>query len=405
MNILYFTALDDEDKSKTGIKNKIYGQCKAMEKLGHKVWLARFRGEEFVVSRSGNEVIQCKIKYGNNRLRCARAFRLIKERGAAWNINMLYIRNPSMCLSAYRFLKHMRKCKAIVMMELFTYPLNKERFLSAFTALKNKKIKNAVKEFLSLLLDNMYYPFLKNVVHRLVVLLPVKKIWGIETVYIQNGIDTEQYKPKSFIRTEHNITLIGVAYLSYWHGYDRLLRGLKSYYEKRGSEKKKIDFIVIGDGEQKAQMQEYVMTNGLEERVHFTGVKTGKDLEEYYDLADVGVAALGVHRKNIKYVSTLKSREYFAKGLPFIDSATDLAFTGEMNKYRLQVPADDSEINIEDVIVFAEKYRFQEKARDEMAAYASRYMDWKSQMSIVIECCEKLLIGNEGKHVTGKNSE
>lgn len=404
MNILYFTALDDEDKSKAGIKNKIYGQCKAMEQLGHEVWLARFRGEEFIVSRSGEAVIKNKIKGGNNRLRCARAFRLIKEEGAEWNINMLYIRTPSMCLSAYRFLKYMHNCKAIVMMELFTYPLNKERLVSAYSEAKKGKIGSAVKEFLSLMLDNLFYPFLRNVVHRLVVLLPVRKIWGIETVYIQNGIDTELYKPKAFVKNNHTITLAGVAYLSYWHGYDRLIKGLKSYYQKPQQDKKDVEFIVIGDGEQKSELEEYVIKNGLAGRVRFVGVKTSKELEEYYDLADVGVAALGAHRKNIKYVSALKSREYFAKGLPFIDSATDLAFTGEMNKYRLQVPADDSEINIEDVIEFAERYRFNEDARNEMAAYASRYMDWKRQMSIVLECCEKLLLGNEGKHVIRKNS-
>jgi hypothetical protein len=107
-------------------------------------------------------------------------------------------------------------------------------------------------------------------------------------------------------------------------------------------------------------------------------------------MADVGVAALGVHRKNTPVVSTLKSREYFAKGLPFLDSAIDYAISESVSKYCYKVPNDDSDINIEEVIRFAEKYKYSDEAQTAMREYASNFLDWKRQMSIVLDCCQKL---------------
>lgn len=390
MNILYFAALNENDETKTGIKNKIYGQCKAMEQLGHEVWLARFRGTVFTVTKSEEWTLEYQVGKGSTRKRCSKAFHILKMFIKDWDIKVLYIRLPSMCQSTFQFLKYLHKQDIKIMMELYTYPLNKERILSAIYLFKKAKLRSAVISLLSLLLDNLYYPFLKTVIDRLVVLLPKDKIWGIKTITIQNGIDTDSIRSRAFHPIKEKIIILGVAYLSYWHGYDRIIKGLNSYYRDSDSEKKRVEFIIVGDGECRKELEEYVINNHMEQWVHFAGIKTGPELDVYYDMADVGVAALGVHRKNTPIVSTLKSREYFAKGLPFLDSAIDYVISDSVSKYCYKVPNDDSEINIEEVICFAEKYKYSDEAHTVMREYASIFLDWKCQMSIVLDCCQKL---------------
>ena len=93
----------------------------------------------------------------------------------------------------------------------------------------------------------------------------------------------------------------------------------------------------------------------LEDRVIFHGRLNGSDLDEMYDNAVIGVNSLAIHRQNLEFESTLKTREYAAKGLIILSSSYIDAFTSDDNlRYVCRVPADDSPINIKQVIEFYE---------------------------------------------------
>ena len=396
MNILYFAALNENDESKIGIKNKILGQCNGFKQLGHSVWLARFRDHKLAVTKAEECIFEYYIGNGHSRKRCAKAFTMLKKFTKEWKIDMLYMRLPSMSISTYQFLQDLHKENIKVLIELYTYPLNKERMVSALHLIKEKQFSMGTKAILSLLIDNLYYPFLRTVVDRLVVLLPKKELWGIKTIQIQNGIDTSVILARTINTNKDVITLLGVAYLSYWHGYDRVLKGLKSYYEDEAEAKKRVEFIIVGDGSNRKELENYVKKNHLESYVSFVGIKSGAELDSYYDRADVGVAALGAHRKKVNVVSTLKSREYFAKGLPFLDSAIDYGIKESVSKYCLKVPNNDSAVPIDEVISFAEQFKYTEEAQTSMRDYAVQYLDWKYPMSMVMK---------GAADVTRKNSE
>ena len=104
----------------------------------------------------------------------------------------------------------------------------------------------------------------------------------------------------------------------------------------------------------------------------------------------LGIEILGCHRKGVVLSSTLKSREYWAKGLPFI---TECEFPPEVQKisqYILKVPYDESPIDIEKVIEFHDNLylrsdKSQEEIIDEIRDFAYRTCDMSVAMKPIID--------------------
>ncbi|WP_317130053.1 hypothetical protein, partial [Flavobacterium franklandianum] len=68
---------------------------------------------------------------------------------------------------------------------------------------------------------------------------------------------------------------------------------------------------------------------------------------------DIAINSLAIHRIGLKTESTIKSKEYAAKGLPMVSSYEIDAFSPEDNKkYVLKISADESAVNIDQLIQF-----------------------------------------------------
>ena len=117
----------------------------------------------------------------------------------------------------------------------------------------------------------------------------------------------------------------------------------------------------------------------MEDYVILYGKKHGKVLDAIFDWCDFGVGSLGRHRVGIQKIKTLKNREYAARGIPFIYSETDSDFDNK--PYVLKVPADNSAININDVIDF---YRKQSMSPQEIRD-SIKDLSWENQMRIVLK--------------------
>ena len=106
---------------------------------------------------------------------------------------------------------------------------------------------------------------------------------------------------------------------------------------------------MVGDGRESVVYKSLVEKYGLGDRVRFYGFKSGEELEELYETADIALSSLGMHRVGLKVGQTLKSKEYGAKGLPIISEYRVEEYP-EGEKYQLVVPMDESPVNIESVI-------------------------------------------------------
>ena len=75
---------------------------------------------------------------------------------------------------------------------------------------------------------------------------------------------------------------------------------------------------IVGEGSPIEEYKRIVEKYEIAEHVIFYGLKTGRELDSIYDQCSIGVENLGFHRTGVYRASTLKAREYAAKGLPFI---------------------------------------------------------------------------------------
>lgn len=181
---------------------------------------------------------------------------------------------------------------------------------------------------------------------RIVTFYSQDEIWGVPCIQLINGFDFSQVElpnrpaPKS-------VQMISVAATAFWHGYDRLIKGIYNYYQSGGTEQ--ITYHMVGNI--LPELQEMVQKYHLEEHVIFHGRQSGEALRKLYEQCYLGVDVLGGHRKNYPISSSLKSREYFAYGIPLITSSP-VDFLPNDSPYQLVVPYTESPVDIDAVVQF-----------------------------------------------------
>lgn len=266
-----------------------------------------------------------------------------------------------------RMLQKLKKAGVKVVMEIPTYPYDQE-----YVRLSRK---------FYLWIDQCFRRCLASQLYSIVTFSNCQTIFGVSTIQICNGIDFGQISMKQSINdTTQELHLIGVAEIHYWHGFDRVVQGLKVYYESNPSYK--VYFHIVGDffGEREYEaIVPYIRKYHLEKYVILHGAQHGEELDKLFETTDMGVGSLGRHRSGITYIKTLKNREYAARGISFIYSETDSDFD-EM-PYILKEPADESPIDINRVIDF---YRNQQLTPSEIRE-SIRHLSWKAQMQKVLD--------------------
>ena len=210
-------------------------------------------------------------------------------------------------------------------------------------------------------------------------------------ITIANGIDVESVvvrNPPQHL--DEILQILCVANVSRWHGLDRLLQGLATY-----SETPEVVLHIAGGGAELSNLQKMANDLGIADQVVFHGFLTGNALDALFDQCHVAVGSLGIHRIGLKEASILKAREYCARGIPFIYGISDPDFTADF-PYILHLPADESAIDIEKVLAFANKVCTDHEHPQKMRQYAEEYLDWSVKMKRLKGFLETL-IGENGR--------
>ena len=201
------------------------------------------------------------------------------------------------------------------------------------------------------------------------------EILRIPTVKISNA---PAYKlPIKTMQSKDGLHMIAVANLAFWHGYDRLIKGMANYYRKPHD--KDVHFTIVGKGNLDIynDLVCLVKENSLEDHISFLGQKNNSELDKYFDEANLAIGCLGCHRKNIYEVKSLKNVEYAMRGIPFIYSESNSDF--DTRPYVLRVPADDSDIDISQLFDFVKRLKLSPlEIHDSVKDYT-----WGSQMKKV----------------------
>lgn len=349
-----------------GVKKKVDSQISVFNQY--------FECEKIVVSREKKSILRSIIwrlpfaSFGRN---YEDVFEGIKQEP-----DFLYIRLVPIDRKFAKFLCKLRVKypRTKILLEIATYPYQRE-LLADFAMLpfffkdliyRKKAVKN---------------------IDRIVTYADDKRIWNVPTVHVQNGVQVDKIMPIMNEENNDTIILFAVANFQKSHGYERCIKGLKDYYMR--GESRKIELHFVGSGAEVIKYRKLVTTYGLEEYVFFYGMQKGESLENVYNKADIGLGAFGLYKRKLQKVSTLKTPEYLAKGLPVAVGFQEEVFTIEPTKYACEFPNNASNIDMSRIVEFYDSIYNRDMSRkairEEIRDYARQMVDLQKVMQPVVD--------------------
>lgn len=332
-NIIYITYVDYGKDTFSGVKRKISDQIRLLKDDGNSVDLIVQYGKKAKLTRNNGSV-----DYFSSIIKRFSITKAVTKVLQNKKIDYAYIRFQFFSEDVRQMLKFLRKNSCRVLMEIPTYPYEKE--------LHNQGLKGEIK----LLIDRFYRQFCIKNIDIFVSPSIGELIFNREYIHIKNGYDFSSLNHHLYRKINKNeVNILAVASMMPSHGYDRIIYGLKDYYKR--DKKIKVYFHLVGRGPELNKYKAITQKCGMDDYVTIYGQKTGLNLLKIVEKCSIAVDALSAYRANIYYLSTIKSREYCAWGLPCVFCTPSDIFSQE-NRFNLKVPEDESPINIDDIVKF-----------------------------------------------------
>jgi len=354
MHGIYLTDHNMEDQT-SGVTKKIMTQIKSFEENGMKMEL-RYKKKDTKLGLMEYRIRKLSPFVSNSfSVQILHQINDLELR----NVGFIYYRYTYIDKALIKAFKQMKKInpRIRILFEIPTFPYDKE-FDSWY--LKPNLWK-----------DKKHRLKLKSVVDRIVTFSDDTKIYDVDTIKISNTVDFNKIKKRTPKKGDGTIRVIAVALFSFFHGYDRFIEGMRKYYFAGGN--RRIILYFVGEGKILEHYRSLVTQYGLTDHVIFSGKLFGEELDEVYEKCELGLDSLGRHRSGIFYNSSLKGKEYIAKGLPVI-SGVRTEFDELNFKYYHRVPSDDSHVDIAEILGFYDEIygnnHSKEAIIDEIRAYA-----------------------------------
>ena len=102
---------------------------------------------------------------------------------------------------------------------------------------------------------------------------------------------------------------------------------------------------------------------------------------------DLGVSSLGLYRIGLELGTVMKGREYMARGLPFVYAGEDPTIE-KGHPHAMQVPNDDTPIDMEEIAAFAKRVRTEKNAAESMREYARKHMSWEMEFERILNAVD-----------------
>lgn len=360
------------------LKAKFDGQIAAFAKLGLDVSYIAFDSTHFYHINNGKKEIVGNTHFGVpayvHTLFYYDLHKIVLNLLKTEKWNYVYWRSAPCWISSCRIANRISKLDTKLIYEYPTFPIKRE---------KQKSILRQLYLYYSDWLQ-------KNVDRKVDLFVMIGEdakgsYRGKPAINITNGIDITNILPRERKIDNCTIHILALASMSYWHGYDRLIKSLANY---KSTQNVVIHMVGGNDGGCLGEWKELTNQLGLEDKVIFHGAKTGKELEEMFNLCDIGVNSLGMYRKGFEVTSELKTREYAARGLPFVCSVEDSALADAKEPLWYKVSNDDTIPDMGQIVEFALRMRENSECVKELRQYAMERMTWEAQYKKVFEKLE-----------------
>ncbi len=182
----------------------------------------------------------------------------------------------------------------------------------------------------------------------------------------------------------HMVFLKGATTDAIYNGIDRLVMSmLQSHHRDM------FTLTIIGPSQQEDIR---MVTNlGMESQVFFKDFMSKNELDVELNKYHLGVSTLALHRKGIRSTSTIKSREYCARGIPFIygHHDPDLSDSALNGRYFMEFSADESMMDLTAVYAFVSQLYENKLDMEELRNFAKERLD----QSVKMQDLKKVLLG------------
>lgn len=389
MNILYISPMLIDYENMDGVARKLIFQKDALASIGEndRMYLASFFADDYYAVKGDD--YEKELAFENKKSKQLNMFQIYPQIPGVCeelSINAVYFRVMALSWVTNKLFADLKKKNIKIVIEIPTYPFWKEKWMDAFDCIKKGTIKKGISRCGTNIVYWFYAHKLKNKIEAIVTFSNITELWGNKVIGIANGYNFGIPEQEKTLKKPSDIlNLLIVASIRDNHGADRIIQGMIDYYSSGG--KREICFHIVGDGDVIPKLKSLAKSNpSTANKVIFYGFKSGKQLDNIYDLADIGVSALGFHRIGVYYCSPLKSKEYFAKGLPIVGTTAEKDILDkECKEYYYSVSEDDKAINIAGLISFYDDLEAKGVTNRIIVESAARYFDWKSIMKPIYE--------------------
>ena len=357
---LYIISLEGDAEENTGVGKKVLSQMKVFNNAFKKAYCCSF----------GNQIAYFKDAQGN-----VIENRIVPSRKDYWDvviywvkkyeIKYVYIRQVKVHRYYLVALKRLNEMKTKIVTEIPSYPYD-----------------NIKQDNLSRIEDQIYRKELKKYVDRITTYSSDKEIWNIKCINLVNGIDVNEI-PFIYKGADRKIDRIVMSCISMaypWHGYERIIKGLKNYFENGGN--RNIELYITGEGSTINEYKLLVNQLELEDRVFFTGVIDGEELDRLYEHTEIAIGTLGFYKIGIYEASPIKIAEYCARGILTVIGCRDLRFNGD-ESFLYFVDNDETVLDVRNIIEFFDKSVIVDN-NIKIRKYAEKNLSWDSIMRPVI---------------------
>jgi glycosyltransferase, family 1 len=326
-----------------GITQKVKKQIEAFQELGYDVIYSGYLEDGVAIfDNNGNILVKKKYFFKNGKinhiLRRYMLLLLCKDYFLKNDVELefSYLRYHFFDSFYINLLKVLKKKSKKVIMEAHSYPVfvKKDRF-------------NPIK-----ILDEMYSKKAHKYCDYIASMTNLKTIYEIPTYEIENTLNIDDFKIKKYKRVENKFILINVAFENITHGLDRLIKGISNYY-KTIYKTTSIDIELLLIGEYSNSTKKLVEDLSLSEKVKFLGKMKRNEIDTYIDEAHFAVGSMGNHRANSYYGSALKTKEYIARGIPFVYGWEERILINFPFAYK--VPLNEEPVDIKKILEFYRK--------------------------------------------------
>lgn len=374
MNAVYICTSDLSDNGLIGVNKKVNCQVNEFKKRGYNTYLIYIDKFKCNIISDKNNKNQ-KFFYKSNKEVYNFIIKICKDLSPLF----IYIRKEFIIdYFVFEFYKNLRVIcnNSKIIIEFPTIPYDAE-----------------IKDKTALKIDRFYRNEIFNFFDFSINFNNLNNIFKIKSIPIKNGISLDNIPIKRNIeKNEKNINLIAVADLLEAHGFERIIIGLKNYYfnefHKVGY---KITFNIVGQGNSEVFNFLHVLSKEykIDEYINFTGILVGDKLDDIFNKSDIAIAALGFYKIGLSCGSPLKTKEYCARGIPFIIAYNDLSF--DINsKYILKFPNDNSPVSILTIINFYDNLKKYPSLSYEMRKYAEDNLTWTKCFEDVFKAIEDI---------------